>query len=830
MKKISAGILAHVDAGKTTLNEAMLFHGGIIRKKGRVDHRDSYMDFDEQEKQRGITIYSKTASFTWNEAVINIIDTPGHADFSSEMERSLQVLDCVVLVISGLDGVQSHSETIWKLAERYELPVFVFVNKMDLSHYSREELMAQLSSKLNGPFADFSEINPETLALSDETLLKRYFAEGKLDDEDIISAVAQRRIFPVYFGSALKDEGVTALLDGMVRYMPEKEYGNEFAARIFKVSYDETATRLCYLKITGGTLKAKDQIDDENKADEIRMMSGRKYKVIPLAEAGDIVAVKGFATLLAGHLLGKESGDYQPQIESCVNYRIIPPQGCDMNLLRRQLNMLVQEDPQIDVHYGPQTDDIQVKLMGRMQQEAIIARIAQRCGITISFGEGTIVYKETIAAPVKGCGHFEPLHHYSEVHVLLTPLPPDSGLRFRSMVPEDDLARHWQAQILNGLRNTEHVGILTGSQLTDIDICVTAGRAHEKHTEGGDFRQAAARAVRQALTRAESVLLEPFDYFEIICPPNALSAILHDLDNASATYEIETLNSDSTLIKGQGPYMEIENYRTVLPGRSGGRGTMMTRSLGYRKCHNSSEVIERIGYDADGDLDHPSSSVFCSHGESFLVPADMAEEYMHIKPEAEREAVSVGYRVERSAVSDKELARVVASINGQNRNQKKVMAKKAEEKLKTRKIKPRPLKPRLLIADGYNLMYGWERTHGMMSGNMEGAREIVINELVNFKGYLNCELIIIFDAYRMKNENPRQVSDKGITIVYTRQGQTADSYIEKLVHDNIDKYEITVATSDMAVQNMVLGAGASRKSARELELELQQLRQQYLGI
>ncbi|MBR0385813.1 MAG: TetM/TetW/TetO/TetS family tetracycline resistance ribosomal protection protein, partial [Erysipelotrichaceae bacterium] len=701
-----------------------------------------------------------------------------------------------------------------------------FVNKMDLANHTKEKLLEELNRILTGPFIDFNDMNMENLALNDEVLLRKYFAEGKLDDSDLSNAILERRIFPVYFGSALKDVGVTELLDGMVNYLPEKQYGHEFGGRIFKVAYDENAARLCYLKVTGGVLKTKDQIDENNKADEIRMMSGKRYRSVSQAEAGDIVAIKGFSTLLAGQTLGAETGGYQPQIESCINYRIIAPAGCDMNLLHKQLDMLKQEDPQIAVHYGKAKDDIQVRLMGPMQQEAIASRIMQRCGINIKFGEGSVVYKETIAAPVKGYGHFEPLRHYSEVHVLLTPLPPDSGIRIRSIVPEDDLARHWQAQIINALKSTEHVGILTGSQLTDVDICVVAGRAHEKHTEGGDFRQAASRAVRQALTNAENILLEPYDYFEIVCPPNSLSSILHDLDNAFASYEIETLNSDSTLIRGQGPYMEIESYRTILPGRSGGKGTVMTRSLGYRPCHNSSEVIERIGYEREGDLDHPASSVFCSHGESFLVPAEMAEEYMHIKPEAEKETASVGYLAERSAVSDKELARVVASINGQNRNQKKVMARKAEEKKSVKKVKPRVVKPRMLIADGYNLMYGWDRTHNMMGTNMEGAREIVINELVNYRGYLNCELVIVFDAYRIRNENPRAVTDKGITIVYTRQGQTADSYIEKLVHDNIEKYDITVATSDQAVQNMVLGAGARRKSAREIELELQQLRQQ----
>lgn len=821
MKKVTLGILAHVDAGKTTLNECLLYHGQIIRKMGRVDHKDSYLDFDAQEKDRGITIYAKIAAIEHGESRFTLIDTPGHLDFASEMERTLSVLDYVVVVISGLDGVQNHTRTIWKLLEYYDLPAFVFVNKMDIALKSEQEILSELNSQLNGTFCSFHDLENsyEDIALAGEELMEEYLSSGTISDEAIAMAINDRRLYPVYFGSALKDQGISELLDGLDQYCLETVYPQQLGLKIFKVSYDDNGQRWCYGKITGGSIKAKEKLSEEEKVDQLCLVSGHRMTTVTQAEAGDVVAIKGLNGVNAGDGLGIETSSSHSVLEPFMRYRVILPYGCDKNRMYKELQMLAEEDPQIQISSSEELRDIQISLMGEIQIEVITNIIKKRTGLDISFADGNILYKETIDDVVEGVGHFEPLRHYAEVHVRMEPLPLGSGIVYDNEVEEGTLAVNWQRLIMTHLKEKTHLGVLTRSPITDIKITLLAGKAHEKHTEGGDFRQATYRAVRQGLKKAHSTLLEPFYRFTIQINRFYLSSILYDLDNMEGQYKLEDIDDSLIEIKGTAPVRLMQNYYQTLLAHSGGSGRMTFSMAGYNRCLDAEEIIMRRGYDSEKDLANPTGSVFCAHGAGFYVPWDQVENYMHINARKEV-ALSPSLTHNRYTISEGELKSVFENLNGRNRNLKKQYAsrKKAEEK---QKIVPKKRKPRLLIADGYNLMHYFKKSSELSEDNFDTARDVIINQLSSYGGYKGCKVIAVFDAYK-RPDNPGSI-DLGnpLSVVYTRTGQTADSYIEQLVHDYGRDYEITVASSDQAVQNMVVTNGGLRISARELELEME---------
>ncbi len=821
MKKITLGILAHVDAGKTTLNESFLYHGNIIRKKGRVDHKDSYLDFDEQEKERGITIYSKNATFDYGNLHISLLDTPGHTDFSSEMERVLQVLDEAVIVISGLSGVQSHTKTIWNLTEVYRLPVFFFVNKMDITTRTKEELFEDLQKQLGAPVVDFSSSKEEMyekIALTDEKTLNEYLENGSVSDERISSLIQKRKIFPVCFGSALKDEGVVELLDTLSRYSSEKEYPKQFGLKIYKVSYDENGNRLLYGKVTGGVLSAKQKIGENEKVDQLFAMSGKRFTLVSEASAGDIVAIKGLNGHYANEGLGAEKSGQKPLLSSYMNYRITYPKQVDSNQMTRELRKIEEENPEIRLNVNGYRNETYVELMGDLQIDVIRNIIKKRTGVEVSFDNGSVLYKETIRDSVIGVGHFEPLRHYAEVHLRLKPLARDSGLVFKSDVSTDELSLNWQRLILTHLREKVHKGVLTGSPITDMEITLVAGRAHLKHTEGGDFRQATYRAVRNGLKKADSILLEPYYSYRIDVPQQDLSKVLYDLESLSGSVRVEE-DTDVCHIYGEAPVVNLKNYQTRLASLSSGRGQISLRLCGYRECHNTLEVLERFSYDSEMDFANPTGSVFCAHGAGFYVPYNHVEDFMHIRED--QRTYTRTATTNRNRISEEELKRVFENLNGRNRKADKVHERDKKEEEEKKKVKIAERKPELLLVDGYNVMHYFSKTKDLLEVNFDMARDMVINEMANLAGYKNCDVVIVFDAYKVAGGLGSIQKSDNVTIVYTKANQTADSYIEKAVHDYSKDYSITVATSDYAVQNMILNSGARRISSRELEMELE---------
>ncbi len=834
MKQISLGVVAHVDAGKTTLNEAILYHGKVLRKMGRVDHKDAYFDFDSLEKERGITIYAKTGVVDWKNSTMTLVDTPGHVDFSSEMERTLSILDVAVLVISGLDGVQSHSKTIYSLTDHYHLPLFIFVNKMDLALKSKNQLMDELNQTFDGHCVDMADdFVLEKFAMADESLMEEYLETGNISLNNIKKAINTRRVYPVYFGSALKDDGVVELLDGIDYYFIEKDYPKEFGMKIFKVTYDELGTRLCYGKVTGGILSAKQKLSDDEKIDQIRLVSGKKFTLLQNAVAGQIVALKGLNGIMAGDGLGFEKNNEAPILIPYMNYRIRFPKGVDENMMNSQLQMIQQEDPQIGLTYVESLRETHVSLMGEIQLEVLSNIIKNRTGVDVTFDNGSIVYRETITDSVEGVGHFEPLRHYAEVHLRLDPLPRGSGLVFASEVSSDDLSTNWQRLILTHLKEKHHKGVLTGSYIDDIKITVIAGKAHLKHTEGGDFRQATYRAVRQGLKKANSILLEPYFNFEITVKNQYLSRVLFDLDNMSAKIVVDDDGNGNNIITGSAPVRKMQNYQNDLQAATSGSGSIQMSLAGYQESADAKEIIEAKGYDSELDFHNPTGSVFCSHGSGFYVPYDLVEEYMHIKTKSiddmyymdEINPVSSN----RYSISDAELKSVVDSMGGRNRNTQKQLAQerakklekeKEEKKLAKQAAKPIVKKKKLLLVDGYNMMFGWEKTKGI---DFENAKAMVVKDVASYASLKGIKTILVFDGYRQKQSLGSSVNTQSIEIVHTKANQTADSYIEVAVGQYKKDYDIYVASSDGAVQNVIFAQGASRISAREFELELKGL-------
>ena len=843
-KALCMGILAHVDAGKTTLSEAMLYLSGAVRKLGRVDHGDVFLDTDVQERQRGITIFSKQAAFSLPNFEVALLDTPGHVDFSAEMERTLQVLDCAILVISGSDGVQAHTRTLWRLLERYGVPTFLFINKMDLAGADRATVLAQLQTRLSGACVDLSGDDAavhEALAMCDEAALEAFLDGGYVCDEITRRLVEQRKVFPCWFGSALKLEGVEALLEGIARLAPRKEYPEPFGARVFKISRDARGERLTWLKVTGGALRAKMVLRGgegetawEEKADQLRFYSGSKYRMADEAAAGEVVAVTGLNRTYPGQGLGAETQDNDALLEPVLNYRLILPEGTDPHTVLPRLRQLEEEDPMLRIAWNERWQEIHVRLMGPVQLEVLQRLIAERFALDVTFGAGSIVYKETIAEKAAGCGHFEPLRHYAETHLLLEPLARGSGVQVESACPTDKLDLNWQRLILTHLTERDHPGVLTGSPLTDVKIILTAGRAHLKHTEGGDFRQATYRAVRQGLMGAESVLLEPWYDFRLEVPHNCVGRAMTDVQNMGGAVDDPETEGDMTVLTGRGPVSAMQNYWQEVAVYTRGVGQLSCTLRGYEPCHNAEEVIAAIGYEPERDVENPADSVFCAHGAGVIVKWDEAPQHMHVasgilaEQEEEEPAVQPVRRAYDTAAGDKELQAIFERTYGKVerrdfRPPPKVQRTQLRESYQIRDQKDGS---DYLLVDGYNIIFAWPELKALAAMDLSAARSALEDILADYRGFRRCEVILVFDAYKVKR-NPGSVEKRnGIHIVYTKEAETADMYIEKASYRLQKEHRVRVATSDNLEQLIVLGHGALRLSAEAFHAEIEDARGQ----
>lgn len=871
-KHICVGLLAHVDAGKTTLSEAMLYTAGSIRRLGRVDNQDAFLDTDPLERSRGITIFSKQASFLWEGMEMTLLDTPGHVDFGGEMERTLQVLDYGVLIISAADGVQGHTRTLWKLLARYRIPVFLFVNKMDREEANRETLMTELREMLSEGCVDFSAGGEdssasfyETLAMSEEGALEEFLETGKLTDETVRGLIQKRCIFPCYFGSALRLTGVTEFMTGMSNYCKRPEYPSEFAARVFKIARDEQGNRLTFLKITGGSLQVRSEMPAGEKVNQIRLYSGERYRPVESAKAGEICAVTGLLHSFSGQGLGREEKSWLPLLEPVITCCLKPPADYDAALLLPKLRLLEEEDPLLHVAWLEKGREIQVQVMGQVQLEVLKSRIAQRFGVLVEFGPGQIIYKETIAAPVEGVGHFEPLRHYAEVHLLLEPLPAGSGLQFAADCSRDELPINWQRLVLTHLVEKEHKGALTGSAITDMRLTLVGGRGHLKHTEGGDFREATYRAVRQGLLEAQGVLLEPYYDFRLELPQAAVGRAMTELGQMGARFDAPRQEKGRAVLLGSGPVSELEGYARRVLSYTKGEGRFSGTLRGYEPCHNAQEVVERCGYLAEADLENPASSIFCAHGAGYVVEWDKVKDFMHVEscvPEKlllpqekeQREPVngtgndgpirrrlSDGASVSDIRLGTDEVDAILSRAGSGNRRENG-----AEERNGARRIfaqestaaavgampagtaagvsetaKKGEKKPEYLLVDGYNVIFAWEDLKELAEVTIDGARGKLMDVLCNYQAIRGCELILVFDAYRVSGHREEMSDYHNIHVVYTKEAETADRYIEKFAHENGRRYRVTVATSDGLEQIIIRGQGCSLMSARELKEEVE---------
>jgi small GTP-binding protein len=892
MKKLVVGILAHVDSGKTTLSEAMLYTAGKIRKLGRVDHKDAYLDTDAQERERGITIFSKQAVFTYDGMEITLLDTPGHVDFSAEMERTLQVLDYAILVINGMDGVQSHTDTLWKLLKRYEIPTFIFVNKMDMEGTDKDAVFQNIRKKLDGDCVDFSSGDrDEQIAMADERLLDTYLDSGMVEVEDIIEAILDRKIFPCFWGSALKLSGVQELLDAMNTYMVMPAYNAEFGGRIFKISRDAKGERLTYMKVTGGSLKCREQIEGtEGKVNQIRIYSGARYETVEEASAGTVCAVTGLGETSAGQGVGCEQENVFAGLEPVLSYKVSYPGDKDAVVVLRDIRQLEEEEPELHVEFAQETGEIFVKVMGQVQLQVLTQIIKDRFGYLISFGMGRIIYKETLAEPVMGVGHFEPLRHYAEVHLLMEPLEPGSGMQFDTICSEDVLDKNWQRLILTHLEEKEYRGVLTGAPITDMKITVTAGRAHQKHTEGGDFRQATYRAVRQGLMMGECRLLEPVYAFRLEIPTEMTGRAMNDITRMHGRFAQPEIEGEMSILTGTAPVATMQEYQQDVTAYTRGQGKLSCTLQGYEPCHNEDEVLAASTYDPELDMVNPASSVFCAHGAGYIVDWYDVYDMMHVKEdpgfalagmedvlrnitseptEADednrkrmaRERQDVGAPV----YDEKELedifvrtygsnSRENAAYNkaGFNRHNKSVSeadwyVKKAAEHGKSKTAgaqtpsvgsktadtgiarpgayRKQKGEKEYLLVDGYNVIFAWDDLKALAAVNIDSARDKLIDVMSNYQGYVGCELILVFDAYKVK-QNPGSITKHGnIHVVYTKEAETADMYIEKTTHELGRKYKVTVASSDGLEQLIIMGQGALRMSSRGLREEVERVNQ-----
>lgn len=880
-KHICAGLLAHVDAGKTTLSEGILYQTGTIRKLGRVDNRDAYLDTYALERARGITIFSKQAQLTLGDVEVTLLDTPGHVDFSAEMERTLQVLDCAILVVSGADGVQGHTETLWRLLKRYEIPTFLFVNKMDQPGTDRQLLLEDIHSHLDESCIDFSLMDEgeeilETLAMCDEQALEEYLETGRIPDREICRMVRERKVFPCYFGSALKLQGVEELLKGLECWMTPPAYGKEFGAKVYKISRDDQGNRLTHLKITGGTLKVKEVIavpgmEEGEKVNQIRVYSGAKAEMVSEAEAGMICAVTGLTETKPGQGLGAESESELPLLEPVLTYRVNLPEDCDVHKMLQCLRQLEEEEPQLHVVWNETLGEIHVQVMGQVQMEVLKSLAEERFGVDISFDAGNIVYKETIADPVEGVGHFEPLRHYAEVHLLLEPADPGSGLQFGTSCSEDVLDRNWQRLILTHLEEKRHVGVLCGGEITDMRITLIAGRAHQKHTEGGDFRQATYRAVRQGLREAGCRLLEPYYDFRLEVPQENAGRAMADLDRMQGTFEPPVQEGDRMILSGSAPVALMRDYQKEVISYTRGRGRLLCTLKGYFPCHNEEEVVAACGYDPEADLENPTGSVFCAHGAGFVVPWYEVKDYMQVESplkvsekvledgenkETIRKPLGAGAGMasprnsegaSRSFGADeKELEAIFTRTYGEKRRRlpgesgprlvtfdpkKQGEASYGPDRIRSHgnpgymKKQQEPEEEYLLV-DGYNILYAWEDMRELMQVTLDGARHRLMDILCNYQGYKKCRLIVVFDAYKVPGGVGSAQDYHNIHVVYTKEAETADQYIEKFAHEMGRRYRVTVATSDGLEQLIIRGQGCILMSAADLREDIERVGRQ----
>ena len=853
MKKLVVGILAHVDAGKTTLSEGLLYRSGRLKALGRVDHGSAFLDTETQERERGITIFSKQAVLPLENLEVTLLDTPGHVDFSSEMERTLQVLDCAILVVSGPDGVQGHTRTLWRLLERCHIPTFLFINKMDQPGADRAGLLARLRAGLADCCVDFDPDRPradffEEAALCGEEALGEFLDRGAVGDGTLRALIGARKLFPCYFGSALRLEGVDALLAGLERYAPAPRYPEEFGATVYKIARDVLGARLTYLKVTGGALRVKDVLSHrdgagaeqwEEKVDQIRIYSGAKFRTVEEAGAGTVCAVTGLSRTCPGQGLGAQVQSAPPVLEPVLTYQVLLPAGCEAQTALPKLRQLAEEDPQLHVVWNPRLREIHVQLMGQVQLEVLRRLILERFGLEISFGAGSIVYRETIAAPVVGVGHYEPLRHYAEVHLLLEPGERGSGLTLAARCPEEMLERGWQRLVLSHLAEREHPGVLTGAPITDMRITLVAGRAHVKHTEGGDFRQATYRAVRQGLMEAESVLLEPWYDFTLELPAAHVGRALSDLQRMSAVTAPPALEGEEAVLSGSAPVAGLRDYAGEVAAYTRGRGRLFCTAGGYRPCHNQAEAVERAGYDPERDVDNPADSVFCAHGAGYVVRWDEAPTHMHVdsglrpgEPEPEqapREAPARGGGYAGTLEQDKELQAIFERTYGPVKRRSFLPQAQArrepepEPEEETRKIDAPGGRTEYLLVDGYNIIYAWEELKVVARDNLDAARQLLMDLLCNYRGFKTCEVILVFDAYRVRGGQGEVSRYHNITVVYTREAETADAYIEKATYEIGTRHRVRVATSDGAEQLIILGHGALRLSAGAFKTEVEQV-------
>lgn len=880
-KHICAGLLAHVDAGKTTLSEGILYQTGTIRKLGRVDNRDAYLDTYALERARGITIFSKQAQLTLGDLEVTLLDTPGHVDFSAEMERTLQVLDCAILVVSGADGVQGHTETLWRLLRRYEIPTFLFVNKMDQSGTDRQLLLEDIRSHLDENCMDFSLMDEggeilENLAMCDEQVLEEYLETGRIPEREICRMVRERKVFPCYFGSALKLQGVEELLKGLERWMTPPVYGKEFGAKVYKISRDEQGNRLTHLKITGGTLKVKDVIavpgmEEGEKVNQIRVYSGAKAEMVSEAEAGMICAVTGLTETKPGQGLGAESESELPLLEPVLTYRVKLPEDCDVHKMLQCLRQLEEEEPQLHIVWNETLGEIHVQVMGQVQMEVLKSLAEERFGVDISFDAGNIVYKETIAGSVEGVGHFEPLRHYAEVHLLLEPAEPGSGLQFGTSCSEDVLDRNWQRLILTHLEEKRHVGVLCGGEITDMRMTLIAGRAHQKHTEGGDFRQATYRAVRQGLREAGCRLLEPYYDFRLEVPQENTGRAMADLDRMQGTFEPPVQEGERMILSGSAPVALMRDYQKEVISYTRGRGRLLCTLKGYFPCHNEEEVVADCGYDPEADLENPTGSVFCAHGAGFVVPWYEVKDYMQVESplKVSEKGLEAGENKENSrkplgagagmaparnsggasrsfGADEKELEAIFTRTYGEKRRRlpgesgprlvtfdpkKQGEASYGPDRIRSHgnpgymKKQQEPEEEYLLV-DGYNILYAWEDMRELMQVTLDGARHRLMDILCNYQGYRKCRLIVVFDAYKVPGGVGSAQDYHNIHVVYTKEAETADQYIEKFAHEMGRRYRVTVATSDGLEQLIIRGQGCILMSSADLREDIERIGRQ----
>lgn len=903
-RHVSIALLAHVDAGKTTLSEAMLYTSGKIRKPGRVDNQDAFLDTYELERARGITIFSKQALFEWKDLKITLLDTPGHVDFSAEMERTLQVLDYAVLLINGADGIQGHTQTLWRLLNRYQIPVFLFINKMDQNGTDKEALLTQLQERLSDSCVDFTEQGSEAfydaLAMCSETAMEQYLDQGMIDQSCISNMIRERLCFPCFFGAALKQQGIEAFLDGFYRYMQTPQYPKEFAAKVFKIARDEQGNRLTYMKITGGVLKVRTALSGkilsaandpaetgegtwEEKVNQIRIYSGAKYEAVNEAPSGTVCAVTGLTHTKPGDGLGIEPDSGMPLLEPVLTYQVILPEGMDAAVMLPKLRQLEEEEPQLHIVWNEQLQEIQVQLMGEVQLEILASMIKNRFDTVVEFGAGNIVYKETISDQAEGVGHFEPLRHYAEVHLLLEPGEEGSGMQFASACSEDILDRNWQRLILTHLKEREHKGVLTGSVLTDMKITLMTGRAHLKHTEGGDFRQATYRAVRQGLMQAQSVLLEPYYDFYLELPERMVGRAMTDIENMHGRLGLPAIENGMSVLTGSAPVVTMRGYQKEVTEYTKGIGTLQCTFRGYAPCHNTQEVLARIGYDPSADLENPSASVFCAHGAGFLVEWYEVKDYMHLEsalsvPKSEEtrlleeaEKLKKHASVRNVNIGTEEVDKIIASTylankrdkstprkNGAHRKKRTYGTKEqgsgtnrddnAGQDLSAQKMETEQgdktqeeqdyqtaLKGRknrqdagrkqqnqqeYFLVDGYNIIFAWKELSDLAKDNIDGARGRLLDIMCNYQALKKCSLIVVFDAYRVVGHQTEYYDYHNIHVVFTKEAETADQYIERFSHEYGRKYKVTVATSDRLEQIIIHGQGCRLVSARELEEEV----------